>query len=812
MPAADVSRLKLFEACPDGWATRPDGGGCQQPDTGRDTVLVEKREPGFPDELPVCEQTGDLPIWADRQKTRQQLFPQHLGTADAVRQHRPYQGQTEPAPYGEEHQGVDVLLAEFPVGAVKNQFEVAVGQDGQREPDEQPVWKLELDKATEPLVARIQRAWKVDMGFQGVQDNRAGLHHRQDECGQDGEVARVNGQGRRQGGLQAIVSESSLVCFHRGKHATGADFLFNSRVLIGSQCGNISLYRNNKSSGNCVAGLSTGVGGPMAHHALDPASYRKRALIARMILPLCLCLSVLLLMVYPAMAQVNGEDRDPPHCTPRAIISNSPPRLVGRPLSGTSIEIMSNARIIEYEEDCDITVHPLSSFEWRLVERPSTSSATLQPINMATTKLSLDRIGGYIVRFVACPSVCTHRIRTGRVVNLTSTEATLNLTAVKSLHLLPKTDPVLPPMVGTSRTDFPRSDTMCQGGGGFLDPQWVTTRQWRGAQDYELLEGLVLRSQISHSDNLLNHDTQDHNFYVRPDPPYLRLLSTEPEEGVEGGLGVEWERGHFPEAFRPTVGDRVSVFGYWILDCGHDGYTEIHPPVGTAVHRARAILVPQNQTFQFGTTLSKAGSNVYVPGIVSDIWFNRDSGEITNNCSDTGLHQPAQLVLIGGLCINGPSPINRRFEFRIYLPPDPYALLRQEGQIAPRIPLYFQAFKHPTTSLDGPDPVITPVRQGNITYLKVVIDLSNFGGKTYARRIESAWIYPSPDNWGLGRWKLRVDSLDVHDDGDGGLKGDGDWRFWVNTNNGGSEWAKLFDCSGCVTGHVTFGGRPSTLR
>ena len=43
------------------------------------------------------------------------------------------------------------------------------------------------------------------------------------------------------------------------------------------------------------------------------------------------------------------------------------------------------------------------------------------------------------------------------------------------------------------------------------------------APSYELLEGSVEKSHISR-DNPLNHDSQDHNVHVRPDPPFQHLL------------------------------------------------------------------------------------------------------------------------------------------------------------------------------------------------------------------------------------------------------------------------------------------------
>jgi hypothetical protein len=54
---------------------------------------------------------------------------------------------------------------------------------------------------------------------------------------------------------------------------------------------------------------------------------------------------------------------------------------------------------------------------------------------------------------------------------------------------------------------------------------------------------------------------------------------------ANGLLGVEWDQGLLPRSFRGQVnhGDRVAIFGRWIIDDGHDfsGFfrTEIHPPL-----------------------------------------------------------------------------------------------------------------------------------------------------------------------------------------------------------------------------------------
>ena len=98
----------------------------------------------------------------------------------------------------------------------------------------------------------------------------------------------------------------------------------------------------------------------------------------------------------------------------------------------------------------------------------------------------------------------------------------------------------------------------------------------------------------------------DFEFFVVPDAPYTSLLAPSNrapknnEDGrdyffalkhakedlgleanaIAGVLGVEIEQCLVPEPYRLQDGDRVAIFGRWIVDAGHkDFYSEIHPPL-----------------------------------------------------------------------------------------------------------------------------------------------------------------------------------------------------------------------------------------
>jgi hypothetical protein len=210
------------------------------------------------------------------------------------------------------------------------------------------------------------------------------------------------------------------------------------------------------------------------------------------------------------------------------------------------------------------------------------------------------------------------------------------------------------------------------------------------------------------------------------------------------------------------------------------------------------------------------GDNVYVPGIKTDIWFNQRSGEITSNCSATGLHQPGECNIcdppqqncppwLGGPCIEGLSPINRLYEFNIYLPRNPAVNARDQG-LSVGDPSLYMHVSNPWNH-QGPNPVVTRVTEGDVTYLHVTLDLRGFNGTFYSRRIESAWVHPAPDNWDLNRWRVTLRTLDVHDDLDPWSDwpwDDGDWQFWVNLHNGEHEWTRILDGSENAHGTMNF--------
>lgn len=474
-------------------------------------------------------------------------------------------------------------------------------------------------------------------------------------------------------------------------------------------------------------------------------------------------------------------------------------KLEGQPILSKTVSVLADLKI-----DYDGTAYsiPTTSLSWSIVERPVGSTSGLTGTGMRRS-LVLDRTGLYKVKVVACTSGC---FVGGRNAASKTYYLTINSTAQLPADLVPR----LPNLPATTAIAFPGEDTKCQGGGGAVNPQWVTSSYFYGPSSYKRLEGVATLSKVAGSDNLLNHHSQDWNLHVSPDAPYRNLLNA---NANPYDIEVEWETAQVPEAMRPINGDRVSMYGYHILDCGHaddqDNYrTEIHPPVLWAVHRPRAFQIPSDQVLDLnrdGNAAETVGTNVHVGGVVTDVWVNAHSGEITDNDSISGLHQPSNDGWFAGDKIRGPSNLKRAYTFNVYLPKSPQVVAKEWGKPdAKPAPLYFAVKRHPNAPSDavmGPMPSIVPVTEGDITYLRVTLDLSSFDGYKVAQQIEAGWVYPSPDNHGLENWRLSVPKITVQSSLDTIW---GDWNFWLADNGASNNWTKIFSCQGCITDDSTY--------
>ena len=509
-----------------------------------------------------------------------------------------------------------------------------------------------------------------------------------------------------------------------------------------------------------------------------------------------------------------GGDDSPQFCfQPDVLGVVGTPYLNGLPVIQQQLEIVGDAVkvVVETTTICSQVTPASLPFEWR-VTGPSgpvalTDAGTLHPHFQPAVA------GAYEARLTYCPQTCQNWLVGHDFVDIPPQAASVAVIVVDQMPVPPSTEPKLtptaltPPSLGEIETETAfhlQSERKCGFPGALADtgtPQLVPVRRFTGAADYRLLEGRIPKTNIAWNDNELNHYSHDIGIHVVPDPQH-RLLKVEGHEDME----IEWESNYFPGAMRPSAGDRISAYGFLTYDCHHSPIgTEIHPPVLTAVHRSRAVRIPDGWAPPGGEAL---GTNIWVPGVITDIWANARAGEITSNCSSTGMHQEAILAPPGfpapvlyGSCIQSPHPIRRSYTFNIYLPENPQTRVAVAGLVAPPAPLYYRVEPG-----GGPLPSIVPMTDGGVSFLQVTVNLSGFTGETYGRRIVAGWVQPSPENWGLERWKAGIPSMQVYEDHDLGT--DGDWVFWTSVNNRDQEWTRLLNGNSVDEGTYNFGGRP----
>ncbi len=528
-----------------------------------------------------------------------------------------------------------------------------------------------------------------------------------------------------------------------------------------------------------------------------------------------------------------GEEHS---CVPD-VIANGQPTMVGFPLVGQTMTIKAeHLKLFDIGEFCTgyHAAFGPGEFEWEFL-LPAASSGIVEDIDTLHPRVLLDTAGGYIANFIACPNGCTFESfgPSGTPITVEVERQPVKIVSFETVPALPpETRPILPESAltftdRTRSTKFER-DIKCSYGGGVIEPQWVTVEPFNEPLDYaggdfatgqlQMIEGVVYKSKVSRKDSPRNHWRQDHNFALKPDPAFNFILPIfDDGEGSQSFLEMEWETSDFDANFRPGNGDRVSAFGYLIYDCGHPPFKiEIHPPVGLAIHRNRAIRIPDNPDPENITNWAggPVGQNIYVPGILTEVFINPHGGKMMSGGNGTQLHQPGtdlgvpdpnnpghHAVKIGDR-IRDPSPIaGQVYSFNIYLPRSPKAALEAADVTdLPDIPLYYKVTNLGATNLPLQ---VVPVTEGDVTYLRATIDLQGLNPDADERlsaQVVAAWVYPSvtPGNWGIQSWRVQLDSILVHDDADGAIRGDGEWDLWFHSNNtmpgsGRHDWTRIIN-------------------
>jgi hypothetical protein len=169
--------------------------------------------------------------------------------------------------------------------------------------------------------------------------------------------------------------------------------------------------------------------------------------------------------------------------------------------------------------------------------------------------------------------------------------------------------------------------------------EWVSVLNPTIEQDDEVgVAGFAVAVDISGADLPFTHPfgglrpLADFEYGLVPDAAYAGLLAPSNQDvnsdndnikdafpdgrriglAVAGSIPMEVESGMVPDAYRAESGDRVAVYGRWIVDAGHpDFHTEIHPPLLMA--RARPVNGQDATAYPDGsaTTLMQLWSRPY---------------------------------------------------------------------------------------------------------------------------------------------------------------------------------------------------------
>jgi|GEM_PF-6152795 len=164
---------------------------------------------------------------------------------------------------------------------------------------------------------------------------------------------------------------------------------------------------------------------------------------------------------------------------------------------------------------------------------------------------------------------------------------------------------------GCQRSDF---------GLGFdTSPEWVYVYR---SPAIRMAQGVVRVSHASLQDSILQHRSYDYNGNLVPDAPYRYLIAGSRSKHINnyapGGAGdreefgrlhFEWESATMPLFVWPTDGDRATLWGSWIWDCGHwtsvenntsgvvtGEHSELHPLNAIAVSRRTPYLASRGES------------------------------------------------------------------------------------------------------------------------------------------------------------------------------------------------------------------------
>jgi len=335
--------------------------------------------------------------------------------------------------------------------------------------------------------------------------------------------------------------------------------------------------------------------------------------------------------------------------------------------------------------------------------------------------------------------------------------------------------------------------------------------------DARRLEGEVVIGHPPHGDFVINHHTEDFNFFVNPDDhnplasdpdkDYSYLLAEgnfqTGEEKEHGRIEVENEYGALPwnDADEsdyygiplwvwPNTGDRAIVEGYWIYDCGHGdpGYrAEIHPAwMVVALRNMMQSSIARGSNRQGWVAPLGPDDASYSPATKADVWISSFGGEAVEDSLDE-------------LGPNGEDwwqPVNSKdYDFNIPAPVKPAGLPADAQPVIQIVEPPGDYWRPPgavgpSFSLSN----ITTFERNGRTFAHVHIPFSSVATEPYmlfAKTIIVGWNVPAPDVMHL---RITVNRWNVFDDLETSSEAEyspwlasGDQNTFIRISDGGED-------------------------
>jgi hypothetical protein len=261
----------------------------------------------------------------------------------------------------------------------------------------------------------------------------------------------------------------------------------------------------------------------------------------------------------------------------------------------------------------------------------------------------------------------------------------------------------LPPALAAAKPAAPTSPDQpttdgCQrnaNGVVFLKtPEWVYVYR---SPTLRSASGIVRVSHLARDDAPGEHRSHDYNANLVPGAADRYVLGGDRAaktgnfsgEGEElGRLHFEWESGVVPDFAWPTDGDRATLWGSWIWDCGHwtgDGgaitgeRTEFHPLTAMAVSR-RAPFEPRTTQSQTDVFISSHGTGARA---VEQCALSRKPISSTEYGPD--YRACVQRDQRANIVHDAPQPVAGKYSFFVPAPPRPSRGARLTYRIAKRV-------------------------------------------------------------------------------------------------------------------------------